>query len=283
MGAKHVEAATGRVEEWGPLSAVATEASRASGTTGAITRAALRGRTEDGAINLAPAKEQTPEESKRGEKGKKDKEPEGPPELVVCASGNLALIYFPQLPGRVTMEEMERRWPGMISSLVQHPGVGLLMGHSNERGSMVVGKTGVHYLKDGSVTGSDPMLPYGEFAEAGLRRVDGMANCPDLVAISLLDTDTDEVAAFEELIGSHGGLGGTQTQPFIMHPSEWKIDKPLVGAEDVYRQIRTWLEANGIKLGKQRQPAAAPAPAPAAAAPAEAQAAPPPMASSPGS
>jgi len=253
-GAQHVEAATGRVEEWGSLNAVVTEASRASGTTGAMTRAAFRGRTDDGAIDLAPAEERSTS-SDEHENGKKKAEPEGPPELVVCASGNLALIYFPRLPGRVTMEDMEKQWPGMIATLVQHPGVGLLMGHSDERGSMVVGKTGVHYLKDGTVTGTDPMLPFGEFAEVGLRRVDGMANCPDLVAISLLDTDTDEVAAFEELIGSHGGLGGTQTQPFILHPSEWTIDKPIVGAEDVYKQIRAWLEAAGIKLGRQAPPA----------------------------
>ena len=60
---------------------------------------------------------------------------------------------------------------------------------------------------------------------------------------------TDEVAAFEELIGSHGGLGGPQTHPFILHPAEWTIDEPIVGAEAVYRQIRRWLEANGIPLG----------------------------------
>ena len=54
-GVKDVTAATSPVEEWGPLNAVATEASHASGATGAMTRAALRGRTEDGAIDLAPA------------------------------------------------------------------------------------------------------------------------------------------------------------------------------------------------------------------------------------
>ena len=72
------------------------------------------------------------------------------------------------------------------------------------------------------------------------------------MAISLLDTATDEVAAFEELIGSHGGLGGTQTQPFILHPSDWPIDEPIVGAEAVYRQIRRWLEQMGISLGPQK-------------------------------
>jgi hypothetical protein len=83
-----------------------------------------------------------------------------------------------------------------------------------------------------------------------MRRVDGMSNCPDLVAISLLDPATDEVAAFEELIGSHGGLGGPQTSPFILHPAEWKIDEPIIGAENVYRQIRKWLSGVGIELGK---------------------------------
>ena len=41
-----------------------------------------------------------------------------------------------------------------------------------------------------------------------------------------------EVAAFEELVGSHGGLGGTQCFPFVLHPAEleWP-DEEVVGAE----------------------------------------------------
>ena len=58
-----------------------------------------------------------------------------------------------------------------------------------------------------------------------------MSNCGDLVVISMLDHDTDQVAAFEELIGSHGGLGGPQTEPLILYPYEWQLEKePLVGA-----------------------------------------------------
>jgi hypothetical protein len=70
-----------------------------------------------------------------------------------------------------------------------------------------------------------------------------------VVAISRLDPETDEVAAFEELIGSHGGLGGPQTSPFILHPTEWTIDEPMIGAEAVYRQLRAWLRDIGIELG----------------------------------
>jgi hypothetical protein len=60
-----------------------------------------------------------------------------------------------------------------------------------------------------------------------------------------------EVAASEELIGSHGGLGGPRNQPFILYPSEWQLDEPVpLGAPAIYRNIRRWLKSIGIELGK---------------------------------
>ena len=59
---------------------------------------------------------------------------------------------------------------------------------------------------------------------------------------SFYQAENNEVAAFEELIGSHGGLGGYQTQPFVLFPAEWEIkDGDLVGAASVYRQFKDWL------------------------------------------
>ena len=56
----------------------------------------------------------------------------------------------------------------------------------------------------------------------------------------------EEVAAFEELVGSHGGMGGTQSFPFVLHPSElaWPEDD-VVGAERVHRIFRGWLTELG--------------------------------------
>jgi hypothetical protein len=66
------------------------------------------------------------------------------------------------------------------------------------------------------------------------------------------------VAAFEELIGSHGGLGGPQTEPFILHPIDWQLDEEVpLGAPAIYRNIRKWLESIGIMLGKPGAAAAA--------------------------
>ena len=85
-----------------------------------------------------------------------------------------------------------------------------------------------------------------------------MEHAPDLLLLSQYDPVMGEVAAFEELIGSHGGLGGFQTQPFILHPVEWTLDEPIpLGAPAIYRNIRRWLEAIDIPLGKAAAPAMA--------------------------
>ena len=70
--------------------------------------------------------------------------------------------------------------------------------------------------------GIDPLMPFGPNAAAHLLRHDGFAHTPDVLVNSLYDPDTEEVAAFEELVGSHGGLGGPQAHPFVVVPSEWR-------------------------------------------------------------
>src|SRR5262249_10251370 len=59
---------------------------------------------------------------------------------------------------------------------------------------------------------------------------------------SLYSPQTGEVAAFEELVGSHGGLGGTQNRPFILYPKSLESGdlKGLVGAPSIYKKIGEW-------------------------------------------
>ena len=242
-GVATTEAAANPGDTWGPINAALSEARQTSGATGAFTRAATKGSMRDGAVSV-DAPDDVP--AAPGAAGTEV------PELVVAASGNLALVFFPRVPGRVTLEEIERRWPGLITKLAAHPGVGFLMVRSEAHGPVALGALGARYLDEERVEGDDPVASYGEHAVRGLRRLDRMEHCGDIVAISLLDPDTDEVAAFEELIGSHGGLGGPQTEPFILHPADWAIDEPMIGAEAVYRQLRRWLGGIGIDLAKER-------------------------------
>jgi hypothetical protein len=58
---------------------------------------------------------------------------------------------------------------------------------------------------------------------------------------SFYDPELDEGCAFEELISFHGGIGGPQTRPFILHPVELAVaDEPIVGAEQVHAVLSEW-------------------------------------------
>jgi len=162
------------------------------------------------------------------------------PEIVVGHCGNLANISFPRLPGRVNMGTIERIYPGLIAGLVGHPGIGLVMVRSESGGAIVKGHDGVNYLTEGRIEGIDPLERFGRHAADGLKGLDAMSACGDLVVISQYDEASGEVAGFEAQIGSHGGLGGIQTQPFILHPSEWVIEPAIVGAPAVFDQLGRW-------------------------------------------
>ncbi|BCY11370.1 alkaline phosphatase family protein [Actinoplanes sp. L3-i22] len=161
-----------------------------------------------------------------------------PAEIVVAASGNLALIYFAQRKGRVTLEAIEESFPELIPGLAGHPGIGWVLVRSEREGPIVIGRDGRRWLDDDHVEGVDPLLDFGPHAAGDLRRHDRLANTGDLVVNSLWDPVTQEVAAFEELIGCHGGLGGGQSRPVLIHPRDWAPPGELAGADEVYRYLR---------------------------------------------
>jgi hypothetical protein len=170
-----------------------------------------------------------------------------PPDIVIAASGNLAQISLPHEAGRASREAIEAAYPGLIDGLVKHPGVGLLMVRSASGGTVVYGASGVNYLGEDRIEGVDPVAAFGRNAAPGLKRLDAMAECGDLVLISQFDGASGEIAAFEEQIGAHGGLGGLQTDAFVLHPTDWQIDAPIVGAPALHRQIGRWLEAARLR------------------------------------
>jgi hypothetical protein len=119
------------------------------------------------------------------------------------------------------------------------------MVRSQTNGPVVFGRNGLHYLDDGRVEGEDPLARFGPHAVADLRRHDGLPHVGDIVLISRLDESTDEVAAFEELVGCHGGLGGWQTRPVLVHPKDWPVEGTLDGSDAVHHQLIHWLERIG--------------------------------------
>jgi uncharacterized membrane protein YvlD (DUF360 family) len=167
------------------------------------------------------------------------------PEIVVVASGNLALVYLTRCPGRMTLEEIERQHRGLLARLAEHPGIAWIMVRSARDGAVVLGRSGRRILAGDRIEGQDPLAGFGTFAADDLRRHDGLPHVGDILVNSVVDPVTEEVAAFEELIGCHGGLGGWQNRPMLIHPADWPVAHELTSADAVYLQLRCWMERLG--------------------------------------
>jgi uncharacterized membrane protein YvlD (DUF360 family) len=218
------------------LSAGLTEVARDDTVAARTVRAATRDRRADGAVALDPGARREVEETHDGEL----------PELSVMASGCLGLISFPREPGRVSLERIEALYPRLVPALRDHPGIGFVLVRSERRGPMAIGAEGTRFLGDDRVEGEDPLAPFGENAADHLRRTDGFPHCADLMVNSAYWPEFGEVAAFEELVGSHGGMGGPQSFPFVLHPAELEWPEgEVVGAERVHRVFRGWLAELG--------------------------------------
>jgi hypothetical protein len=162
-------------------------------------------------------------------------------EVVVLGSGNLGLIYLMHEPRRLTLEEIDERHPRLIAALREHPHVGWLLVRSAKDGAVVLGGHGARYLADGRIEGVDPLANFSPNAAQHLRRTDGFADVADIMVGSFYDPQLDEGCAFEELISFHGGMGGLQTRPFVLHPVELAVpDGPIIGAAAVHTLLRAW-------------------------------------------
>ena len=173
---------------------------------------------------------------------KKTKVSEKTAQTLVLASGNLGLIYFTDWSNRMTYEQIEDAFPGLISGLAHHEGIGFVMVKSEIYDTIVFSDDDVLYLDTEEYYGNHFLDRFGENTIRKLKRTDGFAHVPDILVNSAYDIDSDEVYAFEELIGSHGGAGGNQQYPFILYPSEWSLEEEILGAENVYKFFKSEME-----------------------------------------
>ncbi len=219
-------ASTDRSEEWGPVTTFLREVGSGRGPLARLGRRVVRRHESGQAPTAAPERA----------------------DLVVTGSGNLAFVYFPRHPQRLSREQLERIHPGLLGALVGHDGVGFVVVMTEARGAVALGRDGAHFVDEGRVEGADPLEPFGPDAADDVRRHARLAHVGDLVVNSRIDPSTGEVAAFEELVGCHGGLGGWQSDAVLVYPSHWATPDELVGADAVHRQLVRWLE----DLGQRR-------------------------------
>ena len=160
----------------------------------------------------------------------------------MLGSGSLGLIYLPGPRRRLTREEIDARYPGLIAGLASHPEIGFVLVRTVGGSSVVLGPAGSRDLASDEVVGDDPLAPFGPRAVEQVREVDGYATVADLMVNSRFDEVLEEVAAFEHQVGSHGGLGGPQTHPFLLHPVDLAAPaEPIFGSPALHRVLKGWL------------------------------------------
>jgi uncharacterized membrane protein YvlD (DUF360 family) len=196
-----------------------------------------------------------------GRKSKAPKNDVSGRDVVVLGSGNLGLVYLMEQDGRMTREELEARHPKLLPALSSHPHIGWVLVSSDEHGAVVLGGGGASYLEEDRVEGDDPLAGFHATAAQHLLRTHGFPHAPDILVGSFYDPALDEGCAFEELISFHGGLGGSQTQPFLLYPAGLpEPEQPLVGAETLHRVLVGWRRLLDGGHGPPFEPAPAPEP-----------------------
>ncbi|HEY2062888.1 MAG TPA: phage holin family protein [Amycolatopsis sp.] len=201
-------------------------------TTGGLIARRLRGRVE---------KAEGAENRQRTTSGAPGAVTRVAPGVVAVVSGHLAMVSFTEHEGRVELETIEREYPDLLPTLVDHDGVGFMLVHSSEFGPVVLGRDGLKRLATGVVIGEDPLADYGPFADELVQRVDTFPHCADIMINSRYDPESDQSSPFERHVGSHGALGGPQQRGFIVHPREFPAPGEPVGAEAVHHVFRDWL------------------------------------------
>jgi uncharacterized membrane protein YvlD (DUF360 family) len=217
-----------------------TDARSEDTAAGRVLARATRDRMVEGEVVLGPNRNALEEQKS---------DTAGDHAAIVLASGGLGLISLPARRHRMSRREIESLHPQLINTLVNHPGIGFLMVRDDEDGAIAIGAGGRRRLRDDRITGRDPLRDFGPNAADHLRRTDGFPHCPDILVNCAYDPEANEVAPFEEFMGSHGGLGGWQSRPFALVPSAWTdVDAPIVGVEAMHNTLRRWLAESGLEL-----------------------------------
>ena len=153
-------------------------------------------------------------------------------QATVFGSGNLAPVYFHFSANRISRQELDTTYPGMFEALLEHEGIGVILAYEQDGTPLAWGKNGSRNLRTGNIEGQDPLTMYGnaDIRAQQLCRIADFPNNGDLTVFSTVYPD-GTVAAMEELIGSHGGMGGEQTDAFILHPKSLEVGETLNSAD----------------------------------------------------
>lgn len=169
--------------------------------------------------------------------------------VVVCVSGSLAHLYFTGHDMPLMLEDICNLYPGIVEELSRHPGIGFVAAGRQFGDAVAICEDGIRNLITGEMGGAnDPLGEYGSPDRwAGeLAQLLSYPDSGDLVINGAWLPDEDRIVVLEEQTSSHGGLGGEQTEPFVLLPTSWSTSvMDFESPEALHRLIRRELTRYG--------------------------------------
>jgi hypothetical protein len=187
-------------------------------------------------------------------------------DIAVRISGPLAHVYFNLSDQRLNLSDIALLYPTLLTRLIEHPGIGLVVGREGEE-TVMVGRSGtltVDRTLD-RLRGSNPLHGLSD-PHLQAERIDYVASFPlsgDLMLLGAWENGT--VITFEDQIGTHGGLGGPQEKPFLLYPAGLQLPSGAIQSPcDLYPIFVQYLDQqpeagtlDPVRLSADLEPAAA--------------------------
>jgi hypothetical protein len=168
-------------------------------------------------------------------------------QLIVFNSSSLAQLYFNYTPNRMSLSDIEKKHPFFVSRLVNHPGVGFVIGKQGDAIEVIsaAGKVIINGKKVKFV-GERFLKRYGDEKKL-VKQIQYFAHIKytgDLIING--DYDGERIVAFEEYhFGSHDSIGGDQNDAFFI--SKKKIDlNHVLNAKDLYHIFLQYHRKKGL-------------------------------------
>jgi hypothetical protein len=174
--------------------------------------------------------------------------------ILAVYSSSLANVYFTREAERLDLSDIERIAPGLLQSVVKHPGVGLVVGREGDK-TVALSEEGVAYLEDAPPEKLEFLAVYDDpsLVASQLRDLAAVPNSGDLLVFGSYKEGM--VTNFEDHAGAHGGLGGVQAFPFMAIPkgAALRVDD-IVDATQLYSRFEEqyWRRDIGMHTRRAR-------------------------------
>ena len=156
-------------------------------------------------------------------------------QIMIFYSSSLAHMYFNDSPHRLDISDIEKRYPDFIYRLVQHPGIGFVIGKQGSAIEVISAKGRVIIRgKDVKHIGERFLHLYGDEAKL-LKQIQYFAQLKyagDLIVNGAYNGEY--IVAFEGFhFGSHDSIGGKQNDAFFISKQKHELGH-ILNAKELY-------------------------------------------------